>query len=121
MDISIYRFLHVAAIIILFFAYGGLIQGAWTSQNRVFAHKRLFIILHGVGLLLLLISGFGQLARLYGHGSPWPTWVMIKVVVWVLLGVTLSAVLRRPQLNRYLWILVVGLGSAAAYLGVMKI
>src|SRR4051812_26915986 len=64
MDLSIYKIIHIAGMITLFFAFGGLTLGARMTGSRVFPHKRLYVLLHGVGLLLLIVSGFGQLAKL---------------------------------------------------------
>lgn len=70
-------------------------------------------ILHGLGLLLMLVGGFGMLARLGIGGAP--PWVWIKVALWAVLGML-------PFLVRKGWVPVgwaaaLLLGGAAAYIG----
>ncbi len=119
MDILVYKYMHVVAIIMLFLAFGGLIQGAWLTQNRVFPHKKIFVILHGLGMFLILLSGFGQLARLGMTGS-WPMWVTVKLVIWFILGGLIVPILRKPLLNYYMWLVALLLGSTAIYMAVFK-
>ena len=119
MDLSTYKILHYVSIMILFFAFGGVILGAWNAGGRQFANRKLFTVLHGVGLFFLLLSGFGQMAKL-GIVKGWPTWVVVKLVLWLILGGLLSAALRKPSFNKYLWIILLALGTYAAYLGHLK-
>jgi hypothetical protein len=42
------------------------------------------MITHGLGLLLVLVAGFGMLAKLGIHGVP--TWAALKLIIWVALG-----------------------------------
>lgn len=119
MDLSTYKILHALGLMTLFFAFGGLVLGAWTHEGRQFLHRRLYILLHGIGLVIVLVSGFGQLARL-GITGGLPAWVIVKLVVWVLFGVVLSLILRAPQLNKFLWAVLLILGACAAYLGISK-
>lgn len=119
MDLSTYKLIHYAGMITLFFAFGGLTLGARLTNGRGFAHRLLYILLHGIGLVLLIISGFAQFAKLQIAGGM-PVWLIAKLIIWLLLGVILSFVLRKPKANSYSWIILLGLGVTAAYLGLMK-
>ena len=46
---------------------------------------------HGIGLLLILLGGFGMQAKMKDvyqavYGSGFPTWLIIKIVIWLALG-----------------------------------
>ena len=118
MDLSFYKLLHVTGIIVLFIAFGGLTLGARIAGGRQFAHRRLYTLLHGFGLAFLIFSGFGQLAKIPHEGMP--TWVIIKLVLWLGLGLILSVILRAPQTHKYIWATLVAMGVVAGYMGIFK-
>jgi len=78
---------------------------------------KLLSIFHGVGLVLLLVAGFGMLARL-GIMWPWPGWVIVKVVLFAILG-GFPALSRRFDAGLGWWIAII-LILLAAWTGVMK-
>lgn len=119
MDLLTYKWLHIIGLLALFFAFGGLTLGARTAGGRIFSHRRLYVILHGIGLFFLLVSGFGLLARL-GITSDLPHWVIVKLIVWVTLGLMLSLVFRKPQWARAAWVAILVIGAFAAWLGIYK-
>ena len=49
--------------------------------------KRRGMVLHGVFSLVLLVTGFGMLARLKIHS--FPLWVNLKIFIWIFLSVLL--------------------------------
>ena len=53
---------------------------------------------HGSAMLLILVAGFGMLAKL-GIGAPseWPFWVWVKLLIWVYLGALPFLVRRKPE------------------------
>jgi hypothetical protein len=59
------------------------------------------MITHGVGLLLLLVAGFGMLARLNIHG--FPLWVVLKLVIWLTLGAAVVLAYKKPEAGKILW------------------
>lgn len=77
-------------------------------------------IIHGIGLLLLIVTGFAMLSRLgMLHGDP-PNWVKVKLGIWLLLGGSISLAARW---SKGIWILLAAwivLGAGAAYLGLYK-
>lgn len=109
MDPQVYRLLHVIGLILLFVALGGAcVQRGPRSMA-----------LHGIGLLLLLVGGFGLLAKL-NIGWPWPGWVWLKVVGWVVLAV-LPALARRAPQRAGVWLAVaVAVGAAGAWAAFFK-
>ncbi|MDT8341754.1 MAG: hypothetical protein RQ751_09605 [Longimicrobiales bacterium] len=57
--------------------------GAFTDPWR-----RALVTGHGVALFLVLLGGFGMLARL---GVGFPGWVLAKLGLWLILGAALAA------------------------------
>ncbi|MFP5520527.1 MAG: hypothetical protein ACLGGX_11530 [Bdellovibrionia bacterium] len=76
-------------------------------------------ILHGVGLALILISGFGMAARL-GLVSGLPGWIHAKLAIWVLLGAGIALAKRKGAIGWPVAVLLMGLGTTAAYIAINK-
>ena len=73
---------------------------------------------HGIGLFLVLLGGFGMMAKLnYSYGDGW---FLVKVVIWVALGAMLTMGTKKPEQGKMFWLVTLLLGAGAAYLGVMK-
>lgn len=118
MSANFYKVMHLIGMFTLFMAYGALLLNALGGKGKEgLASKKLVMISHGVGLLLILVGGFGLLAR---TKVGWPDWVMGKMIIWLFLGGLLALVLRKPALAKPLWFGVLSLGGIAAYLAVFK-
>jgi hypothetical protein len=74
---------------------------------------------HGLGLLFIFVSGFGMAARL-GLVQGLPTWVQAKIGIWLLLGVGVSLVKRKGSIGWPIAVLLMGLGTTAAFIAVNK-
>ena len=111
-----YKVLHLTGIFMLFIAYGGLIVRAiYAPDDR--SIRRLGAITSGIGLLLLLVSGFGLIAKLqYG----WPVWVFVKMGIWLALGAMMTAINRKPTYAQSWWWVTIILGILAAIVGLYK-
>lgn len=75
MSIVPYHVIHIAGLIMLFIGFGALLGG-----NTKTAMKW-----HGIGLVIMLVAGFGMLAKL-GIMKSMPSWVWIKIGIWLALG-----------------------------------
>jgi hypothetical protein len=119
---QLYNVVHIVGIILLMSALGGAAVHAMTSTPADSRRaRRLLAVLHGTGAFLILLGGFGMLARLgVMHGARFPGWVWVKLVVWVLLMVALIAPYRRPSLARPLLLALPILGGLAAYMAIYK-
>ena len=89
-----YKVIHLLGIFLLVCGLGGLwaMAAAATDDSRRAARK-LILATHGAAMFLILLAGFGMLAKLGIMGS-WPLWIWIKLGIWVLLA-TLPVLLRR--------------------------
>ncbi len=118
MSVNVYLIAHVVGITMVFMALGGAaihaLNGGTREDNR---SRGMTTAFHGVGLLLLLVSGFGMLARLELGFSGW---VGGKLVIWLLLGAALAMLLKSPEKARILWWALPVLGGLAAWLGLTK-
>jgi hypothetical protein len=99
----IYSIIHIVGIILTFmgFAYG---MKQWSKGAA---------IAHGTGLTLLLISGFGLIAKKYNNELQ--TWMFVKLAIWLALGGALVLVKRGIVKGIAAWVLLVGLGAGAAW------
>lgn len=80
MSYEFYKILHLVSLIALFLSLGMLIVGPKPL-------KKLIMSLHGVALLLLLVSGFGLIAKLHIPLKLLsPSWFWQKTFVWLVLA-----------------------------------
>lgn len=118
----LYKILHIYGIVLLFAAVGGLTiavaNGATKASNP---NRKLLAIAHGVAMLLILVGGFGMLARMgivQGHG--FPGWLWGKIAIWLVLGGVAALPYRKPELARPLFVILPLLAALAAYFAIYK-
>ncbi len=86
-----YHILHVFALLVL------TAQTFAALANPAPEGRRQTVILTGIASLLMLISGFGLLAKLYpGH---FPGWAIVKLVCWLGFSALAGLAYRRPHLR----------------------
>lgn len=120
MSYTFYKVLHVAAALSVFAMMGAVclhvMNGGTREQG---AGRALMMAVHGIALLLVLVAGFGLLARL-GIITGWPGWVWAKLGIWLLAGAWLTVPYHRPALARPMLLALPFLGLALAWLAVAK-
>jgi len=97
MDPVYYKILHVFSLLVL---------TAWTFAafaNPDPANRKQTLIVTGVAALLMFVSGFGLLAKLYAH--QFPGWVIVKMVCWLVFSALAGLAFRRPHLRSRLALL----------------
>jgi hypothetical protein len=119
LSLLFYKNLHLLGVFMLFVALGGLMLHQINATTRENIWRKPVAITHGVGLLLVLVGGFGMLARL-GVQWPWPGWVIAKIVIWIIFGALIAVLGRVPALAKPLWWITIILGALAAYLALNK-
>ncbi|CAN5533942.1 hypothetical protein BH24GEM3_BH24GEM3_09170 [soil metagenome] len=117
-----YNLVHIVGIILIMMALGGI---ALTASGAVDRNptwtRRSVAVLQGMGIFLILLGGFGMLARLgIMHGSGWPGWLWVKVGVWATLAAVAFLPYRFPATARPLLLVVPALGGLAAYMAIYK-
>lgn len=111
-----YKILHLVAILFLFTALGSLAVLGRSGDAR---GRRIAGIVHGVSIAVILVAGFGLLARL-GHFGDIPGWAYAKIGLWLLLAVAAWPLRRRPELGAALWPALPVVGGLAAWLAVVQ-
>src|ERR1700730_19317487 len=86
------KVLHLVAIALTFMGLAGALASNAVSPGPSIT-RRIFAISHGLGLLLLLITGFLLLIQL-GIGKNMPGWVWGKVIIWLMAGASIMFVRR---------------------------
>ena len=108
-----YKVLHLVGAFFLFSALAGLVVAAKHNDAQ---YRKIGSIVHGISLLVILVSGFGALAKLGANGVP--TWVWIKLVIWLALGGIVVLIKRWEAGRMILWLIIPLIGAIAAYLGI---
>jgi hypothetical protein len=116
--LEMYKIIHILGILMLFMSVGGLLTKSIVGENDSKRWRKQLTMNHGIGLLLILLGGFGMLAKL-GILWPMPGWVMAKLIIWVILGGLLFLILK-SNISKLLWYLVILLGILAGYFAIMK-
>ena len=120
MDHSLLRLLHLIGLMLVVMGLSGMAFAAragFGSERTML--RRAAALFHGIGLLVIIATGFMMLPQLGYHGDP-PTFVKIKLVIFLLLGGAISLAARW---TRGIWIVlptILFLCGFAAYLGVFK-
>lgn len=121
MSQEFYRWIHILGLVCTVMGFGLLIAYFTVSAttNKAKSIRKAGFIAHGVGLALILVSGFGLLARL-GIMNDLPVWVFVKLAAWILLGSAIALIKRKPEWNVLMIPIVIGIVISAAYFGVYK-
>jgi len=112
-----YKLLHLVGVFAVLMALGAQIASAGAAgKSRI--HK-IAGLCHALGLVVILFAGFGLLVRLTVPW-PWPGWVLVKLLIWLLIGSSLALVRRQAALAVVWWWAVVGLATLAGYMALYK-
>jgi len=114
-----YKLLHVVGVLALFLSLGGLIASRLAPSMASAGVARVFRMIHGIALLLVAVAGFGLMARL-GLFAIWPTWIWVKVLVWVALGGGVALLRGSEKSARILLVVFVVLGGVAVWAALVK-
>ena len=108
MDYLLLKTIHIAAVIGLFTSLGATLLAG--------SDKKSASILHGITMLLILLVGFAMLKK-----PPMDQyWWMVKVVLWLFIGVAPVLAKRRVLHPSIVLLLTLAAGIAAAWLGIHK-
>lgn len=108
---NFYQVLHIVGISMVYLGYGALLARSMAAPENVPVRK-LGSITSGIGLLFILVAGFGLVAKLgYNYTD---TWILVKFAIWLLLGFLIVLINRKPQLAMLLWCLLIALGAIAS-------
>jgi hypothetical protein len=120
MSYEFYRVLHLFSVFGVTLSLGGMtIFMAAGGSKASFTARKFVAVIHGIGLFLALVGGFGLLARL-GLVQGLPGWAIAKIVLWLALGGLPVLVYKKPQHAKAIFIGIWLLTGLAAYLARYK-
>ncbi len=119
MSYEFYKILHLLGLFLLTSGLMGVFFTIWSGAPLQGKVKSTSFSLHGLGLVFLLVSGFGLLARM-GLAREMPTWVYFKLGLWAFFALAVSVLKRKGHLGMPLYLLLLAGYFCAAYIGVMK-
>ena len=118
---QVYNVVHIVGIVTLMAALGGAALLAMVDAQRNHpGARRLVAAFHGIGAFVVLLGGFGMLARLGIAGEGFPPWLWVKLLIWGVLALALFVLFRRPNTARTVLIALPILGGLAAYMAIYK-
>lgn len=119
MPYEFYNLLHVLGILLLFMAFGGWafhgISGGTKATNKA---RGLLAATHGIGLVIIIVAGFGMLAKIQPMSAGLPGWLHPKLLVWVLLGAAPAILNRKPEWGKAMWFALPLLAALAAFFAI---
>lgn len=118
MSYEFYKTLHLLGLALVLMSLGGIlvhVMNGGTKESNSF--RKSAMMAHGIGLLLLLVAGFGMLAKLGIHGVP--AWVGGKLVIWLALGAFVGLAYKK-NLAKKIWLGLPALVVVAAILAQLK-
>ena len=110
MSLEFYKVLHLVGILCLFAGIGGFLTYGFDHTPRA----KMVGMLHGIGLLIVLVSGFGMSAKL---GIGFPVWMIVKLVIWLFLGALLAFAKKGTLRPRNAVLIGLAAGFIASYIG----
>lgn len=115
MTLELYKVLHITGLALLMLGLGALLVGP-PQENR-----RMGMMLHGIGLIVMLVAGFGAMAKKGIMGpDEWPGYLIAKMGLFVVLGV-LPLLVRKDLVPRgFGWIVAALLVFGAAWLALVQ-
>jgi hypothetical protein len=118
---QLYNLVHIVGIVLVVSALAGAAVLAHTRGDHETRPTRRFLaILHGLGAFLVLLGGFGMLARLGIVQGGLPGWIWVKLGIWVIVAAALMLPYRRPAMARALVLALPVLVGLAAYMALYK-
>jgi hypothetical protein len=112
-----YKVMHLVGVFMIVAGLAAMPIVMWLGGGNPQGRK-LAAMTHGGGLAIVLLAGFGMLARL--HLSPAQGWIMGKLAIWLVLGGMIALAKRQARRAGLVWILTFALAGTAAYLAIYK-
>ena len=118
-SLAVYKIVHLFGIMLMFTALGAVIAAAVAGEANPRLRK-LGGMAHGIALALILVGGFGMLAR-YGITGAWPLWIWLKLAIWLAFGAATVLVRRLGERAGWLVLLLPVLGAVSAWLALYRV
>lgn len=119
MSYEFYKIIHLTGIVLLFTGLVGLLTLKMAGAEVSGKTKKLVFSAHGLGAFLILLGGFGLLARLQ-LAANMPNWAYAKLAIWLLAASSISIVKRKGHLGWPIYLGLLVLFVTAAWLAILK-
>jgi len=117
---SVYLNIHLFGIFLTLTSLAGLGAGMVVDSTKLpVGLRRSFAIAHGLGLFLVLLGGFGMMARL-GIRGDWPLWIQLKLGLWFVLGGMIALVRRVRIFSISAFVVIPLLAALGAWFAINK-
>lgn len=121
MPYPVYKLIHFLGIFMLLGALVAAAMHVLRGGTRTDdPYRRRLIMLHVIAAFLIVLGGFGMLARLGVMHGALPNWAVAKLTIWVLAAATIALPYRGRTPARMSLILVPALLLAAAATALYK-
>src|SRR5688572_20001610 len=101
MPYNVYKLIHFLGIftvmVVLAVACTHVLRGGTRADNP---QRKLLGSAHGIAMFLILLGGFGMLARIGVMHTSLPGWVYAKLVIWTLVAAAPALLYRGPRLAK---------------------
>lgn len=95
MPYEVYRLIHFLGIFVLLVTLAVPFMHMLSGGTRAgLPRRRTLALTHGAASFLVLLGGFGMLARLGIVHDGLPNWVLVKLTIWLALSAALALALR---------------------------
>lgn len=95
MPYAVYKLTHLLGIFVLLITLALPFMHMLRGGTRAdFPRRRTLALTHGAASFLVLLGGFGMLARLGIVQGGLPNWILVKLTIWLVLSGALALALR---------------------------
>ncbi len=120
MSYQLYNWIHVFGLFVIFASLGGIsIYAATGGEKAAFKYRRALALAHGVMMVLVLVAGFGLMARANYKFTENP-WIYLKLLIWLGVGVFPAFVWRMKNKGLMLFWALLLLGVIGSYTAIFK-
>lgn len=117
MAYPILKLLHLFGILLAFIGAGGVIAASAGFVEGEAPWRKAAVVTHGIGVLLLAVAGFSVLSA---GKIPLGGWVLVKGLIWLLVGALPYMVPRKRNSGAGAWFATLALGLSAIFLVIFR-
>lgn len=119
MPYEFYKVLHLIGIFMTLSGLVGVMTLKWAGGPIPSKPRRTFFLVHGIGLLIVFVAGFGLAART-GLIGGFPLWLWTKLGIWLALGGIIAFAKRKGDMGIPLLTSIIALAGIAGWLAIYK-
>jgi uncharacterized membrane protein SirB2 len=120
MPYQVYKLIHflgIFSVIIALSIVSVMVMRGSTKADM--PYRRQLGMVHGLGMLFILVGGFGMMARL-GLTSGMPGWIIAKLVIWLIVGSAMTFIYRGAGVARAYLLALPFVAALAAFFALYK-